>query len=71
MVKEFQVELLQVLASFAFPAPWRHRLRTTNLGEGWFRRLRRCLSRFPGCRNAEHSEQVLGCFLLGAEQIHQ
>jgi len=27
----------QVLAFFAFPAPWRHRLRTTNLGEGWFK----------------------------------
>jgi hypothetical protein len=25
--------------------------------------------RFPGWRNAEHSEQVLGCFLLAAEQM--
>jgi transposase-like protein len=70
MVQEFQVEPLQVLAFFAFPAPWRHRLRSTNLGEGWFRHLRRCLSRIPGSRNAEHSEQILGCFLLGAEQMH-
>jgi uncharacterized protein HemY len=46
-------------------------LRTTNLGEGWFKHLRRYLSRFPGCRNAEHSEQVLGCFLLAAEQMHR
>jgi len=58
----------QVLAFFAFPAPWRHRLRTTKSGRGWFKHLRRYLSRFPGCRNAEHSEQVLGCFLLAAEQ---
>jgi len=29
-------------------------------GRGWFKHLRRYLSRFPGCRNAEHSEQVLG-----------
>jgi putative transposase len=71
MVQKFQSELPQVLAFFAFPAPWRHRLRTTNLGEGWFRHLRRYLSRFPGCRNAEHSEQVIGCFLLAAEQMHR
>jgi hypothetical protein len=36
MVQKFQVELFQVLAFFAFPAPWRHRLRPTDLGEGWF-----------------------------------
>ena len=71
MVQKFQAERHQVLALFAFPAPWRHRLRTTNLGEGWFKHLRRYLSRFPGCRNAEHSEQVLGCFLLAAEQMHR
>jgi len=70
MVEKFQFELEDVLAFFAFPAHWRHRLRTTNLGEGWFKHLRRYLSRFPGCRNAEHSEQVLGCFLLAAESMH-
>jgi hypothetical protein len=46
-------------------------LRTTNLGEGWFKHLRRYLSRFPGCCNAEHSEQILGCFLLAAESTHR
>jgi len=71
MVEKFQFELEGVLAFFAFPAHWRHRLRTTNLGEGWFKHLRRYLSRFPGCRNAEHSEHVLGCFLLAAEQMHR
>lgn len=71
MVEKFQFELEEVLAFLAFPAHWRHRLRTTNLGEGWFKHLRRYLSRFPGCRNAEHSEQVLGCFLLAAESMHR
>jgi transposase-like protein len=71
MVEKFQFELEPVLAFFNFPAPWRHRLRTTNLGEGWFKHLRRYLSRFPGCRNAQHSEQVLGCFLLAAESMHR
>lgn len=71
MVEKFQFQLDEVLAFFAFPAQWRHRLRTTNLGEGWFKHLRRYLSRFPGCRNAQHSEQVLGCFLLAAESMHR
>ena len=70
MVEKFQAEFERVLAFFAFPPSWRHRLRTTNLGEGWFKHLRRYLSRFPGCRDADHSEQVLGCFLLAAEQMH-
>jgi transposase-like protein len=70
MVEKFWQELPRVLAFFAFPARWRHRLRTTNLGEGWFRHLRKYLSRFPGCVDEAHSEQVLGCFLLAAEQMH-
>ncbi len=71
MVEKFWAEFPQVVAFFAFPARWRHRLRTTNLGEAFFRHLRRYLSRFPGCVNAAHSEQVLGCFLLAAEQMHR
>jgi hypothetical protein len=70
-VEKFQDELEGMLAFFASPAHWRHRLRTTKLGEGWFKHLRRYLSRFPGCRDAEHSEQVLGCFLLAAESTHR
>jgi transposase-like protein len=60
-----------VLAFLAFPAHWQHRLRTTNLGEGWFKILRLCLSRFPGCRNVEASEQILGRFLRAGEQTHR
>ena len=71
MVEKFQAGLEGVLAFFAFLVQWQHRLRTTNLSEGWFKHLRRYLSRFPGCRNAEHSEQVLGCFLIAAEQMHR
>ena len=71
MVEKFQFELEEVLAFFAFPAHWRHRLHTINLGEGWFNHLRRNVSRFLGCRNAEHSEQVLSCFLLAAESMYR
>ncbi len=27
------------------------------------------VSRFPGCVDSAHSEQVLGCFLLAAERM--
>lgn len=70
MVEKFQAELHRVLAFLRWPLEWRHRLRTTNLAEGFFRHLRRYLSRFPGCRDAAHSEQVLGCYVLAAEQMH-
>jgi len=71
LVEKFEAELPRVLAFFRFPPGWRHRLRTTNLAEGFFKHLRTYLSRFPGCRDAAHSEHVLGCFLLAAEAIHR
>lgn len=70
MVEKFKNELARVLAFMRWPAAWRHRLRTTNLAEGFFRHLRRYLGRFPGCLDAAHSEQVLGCYLLACEQTH-
>ena len=70
MVEKFQTELPRVLAYLRFPLPWRHRLRTTNLAEGFFKHLRRYLGRFPGCVDEAHSEQVLGCYLLAAESAH-
>jgi transposase-like protein len=70
MVEKFKAELDRVLPYLRWPARWRHRLRTTNLAEGFFRHLRRYLGRFPGCLDAAHSEQVLGCFILACEQAH-
>ena len=70
MVEKFKAELHRVLAYLRWPARWRHRLRTTNLAEGFFRHLRRYLGRFPGCVDPPHSEQVLGCFILACEQAH-
>jgi putative transposase len=70
MVEKFKAELHRVLAYLRWPARWRHRLRTTNLAEGFFRHLRRFLGRFPGCLHPAHSEQILGCFILACEQAH-
>jgi transposase-like protein len=70
MVEKFREELHRVLAYLRWPVRWRHRLRTSNLAEGFFRHLRKYLNRFPGCVDAAHAEQVLGCFLLAAEGMH-
>jgi transposase-like protein len=70
MVEKLKGEREGVLAYLGGPARWRHRLRTTNLAEGFFRALRRYLGRFPGCVNPAHSEHVLGCFILACEQAH-
>ena len=70
MVEKFGDELHRVLAYLRWPARWRHRLRTSHLAEGFFRHLRKYLNRFPGCVDAAHAEQVLGCFLLAAEGMH-
>lgn len=70
MVEKFKAELDRVVAYLRWPAAWRHRVRTTNLAEGFFRHLRRYLGRFPGCLDAAHSERVLGCFILACEQAH-
>jgi putative transposase len=70
MVDKFKAELERVVAYLRWPTRWRHRLRTTNLAEGFFRHLRRYLGRFPGCVDPAHSEHVLGCFILACEQAH-
>ena len=63
-LEEFKAELPRVLACLRWRARWRHRLRTPNLAEGFFRHL----GRFPGCVDAAHNEQVLGCYVLAGEQ---
>lgn len=60
----------KLFAYFAFPEQWRHRLRTTNLAEGFFRNFRRFLSRFPGVTDLAHAARVVALYLLGAETAH-
>ena len=59
------------IAYYAFPAVWRHRVRTTNLAESLFRKLWRFMGRFPGFQDEEHSCRVLGTYLLGVERYKQ
>jgi len=53
---------------YSFPQEWRHRVRTTNLAENFFRNLWRFMSRFPGFKDEPHSSNVLGIYLLGVER---
>jgi len=60
----------RLFAYLTFPGHWRHRLRTTNLAEGFFRNFRRFLSRFPGVTNLAHAARIVALYLVGAETTH-
>jgi putative transposase len=49
-----------------FPARWRHRARTVNLAEGYFRHFRRFLGRFPGLNGERHFARTLAVYQLMA-----
>ena len=60
----------RLFSFFAFSERWRHRLRTTNLAEGFFRNFRRFLSRFPGVVDLAHAARIVALYLVGAETAH-
>jgi putative transposase len=60
----------RLFAFLTFPHHWRHRLRTTNLAEGFFRNFRRFLSRFPGVTDLAHAARIVSLYLVGAETVH-
>ena len=60
----------KLFSCLAFPERWRHRLRTTNLAEGFFRNFRRFLSRFPGVTDLAHAARIVALYLVGAETAH-
>lgn len=49
----------------SYDIKWRHRLRTTNLAEGFFRHLRTFIRRFPGWVDETQVDTVFGMYLLG------
>ena len=63
--KEFAAEFGRTLSFLNFPHQWRHRLRTVNLAEGFFRNFRRFFNRYPGFKDEEHLVRTLGLYLLG------
>lgn len=68
------VKLLQkedrIFNYYHYPQFWRHRLRTTNLAEGFFSHLRTFLRRFPGWVDEDHINFVLGVYLVGMRVFH-
>ena len=68
MVKALLERGERLFAYFRFPEEWRHRIRTTNLGENFFRHFRRFLSRFPGWEDEDHAERILATYLLSQEE---
>jgi len=68
MVKALLERGERLFAYFRFPEEWRHRVRTTNLGENFFRHFRRFLSRFPGWEDEDHAERILATYLLSQEE---
>lgn len=68
MVAALRARGNHLFAYFRFPEAWRHRVRTTNLGENFFRHFRRFLSRFPGWEDEEHAERILATYLLSQEE---
>jgi len=63
-VRAFQQRLPQTLAYLDFDPAWRHRLRTVNLAEGFFRHFGTFFRRFPGFGGPRHLERALGVYLL-------
>jgi len=67
MVSLLERDFPLTISYYAFPQGWRHRVRTMNLAEGFFRNLWRFMGRFPGFEDEEHSSRVIGTYLLGVE----
>lgn len=68
MVAALRTRSTHLFCYFRFPEEWRHRARTTNLGENFFRHFRRFLSRFPGWEDQDHAERILATYLLSQEE---
>jgi len=65
-VQTFRTHFEQTLGYLQFPERWRHRVRTVNLAEGFFRNFRRFFNRFPGFQDEAHLSRTMGLYLLGA-----
>ena len=64
-LKEREGRIFQYMS---LPYWWRDRVRTTNLGESFFRHLRTFVGRFPGIRDEEHANYILATYLLSIQE---
>ena len=68
LMKQKEASLLHF---YAYPASYRHRLRTTNLAESFFSHLQNFLKRFPGWIDEEHISYILGVFMIGTRVFQE
>lgn len=66
-IERFRARFEQTLGYLQFPISWRHRVRTVNLAEGFFRNFRRFFNRYPGFNDEAHLSRSLGLYLLRAK----
>jgi len=70
MIEAFDREFEHTVSFVRLPAsslPWRHRVRTVNLAESFFRHFRVFFSRFPGFQHEAHLCRALGLYLMATE----
>jgi len=66
-IEDFRARMAETTGYLQFPERWRHRVRTVNLAEGFFRNFRRFFNRFPGFRDPAHLSRTMGLYLLGVK----
>ena len=67
-IAAFEREFEHTVGFVRLPAtPWRHRVRTVNLAENFFRHFRRFFNRFPGFKDEAHLCRALGLYLMAVE----
>jgi len=64
-VKIFLSKRNQLIVYFDYDNRWRHRIRTTNLAEGFFKHLRTFIRRYPGWIDDDQVDLTFGLYLLG------
>ncbi len=63
--KLFLSKQQNLIVYYDYDVKWRHRIRTTNLAEGFFKHLRTFIRRYPGWTDAAHVDLTFGLHLLG------
>ena len=64
-IKVFLSKKKKLIIYFDYDIKWRHRLRTTNLAEGFFKHLKTFIRRYPGWVDDAQIDITLGLYLLG------
>jgi transposase-like protein len=54
-----------IIVYYDYDVKWRHRMRTTNLAEGFFKHLRTFIRRYPGWIDERQIDLTFGLYLLG------